>query len=389
MDTPQQYPTMWTTGYIGSLKVSFTFPIRNELEAYTQAKAITDKLIADGFTTNEPGLEEGEIKEKVGSIVRRKKKNSDNTITPIVDLYPTSDKAVYKFLSVYLNTPEEVKAFEDASGVMVGAGKNWPGDAAPSKENEDAKEYFVKPRVDFMVVHKANPLYEEGNMKPKRLFVRWEVANAQPPPTPQPQPQLQPSQTATPPAGKPEADEARNAELRNEELVITRIEPRSDSTGWYGYGLFNDGISNQEVRVNLFAPEDPQKITEGGYQWVTSGKVQWPVILRIDRNMTRIDTVTAKQTSETLGTPSSAKNGQPAIEPAWYATQAKDCWGVIKGWLLKNMYAKNAFHMNGSFHKHGITVDSKGQQLTPEWADSCAGDLIKYLEQNRELATAS
>lgn len=99
----------------------------------------------------------------------------------------------------------------------------------------------------------------------------------------------QPPPAVTAPASKAtEAEAPRVAELRNEMLTITRIEARSDSKGWYGYGL-TDGL---ETRVNLFAPEDPKKITDAGYKWVTSGAVNWPVILKIQDNRIRIDTVT-------------------------------------------------------------------------------------------------
>lgn len=390
MDTPQQYPTMWTTGYIGGVKVSFTFPIRNEMEAYAQAKAITDKLLADGFTLSAPGLEVGEDVDTVGYVLRKDKTNDDGTTSSAIALYPANDKATKKWLWVYLDTEEDIKAFEDATGVTLKSMKVWPTKQAPDRE-PSAAEYFKVVKPGCTAVYEPNPKWiseEETKFTPKRLFVRWgknttTTTQTTPPSPANPPPAV--AQAAEPATPEP----SRVAELRNEELTITRIEPRSDSAGWYGYGMFDDGVGQHETRVNLFAPEDPNAITEAGYKWVTSGKVQWPVTLRIDRNMTRIATVLSKQSSEPLEQPPSAKNDPPAVEPAWYATPALKSWGVIKGWLLSNVYAKNTFHMNGSLYKHGITVDNKGQTLKPEWANSTAGELIKYMQANRELAEAS
>lgn len=115
------------------------------------------------------------------------------------------------------------------------------------------------------------------------------------------------------------AEPARVSELVNEALTITRIETRSDSAGWYGYGMFNDGVGSHEVRVNLFAPEDPKAITDAGYKWVTSGKVEWPVILAIKDNRTRIGSVVPKATENAAKTIVSGfqtnltQNGKPYL----------------------------------------------------------------------------
>src|SRR5690348_3416784 len=105
MDTPQQYPTMWTTGYLANgMKVSFTFPIRNEFEACKQALEITNKLLADGFLMTEPGLEAGEESEMIGRVSRRSKTNSDKTVSPVIDLYGVHDALKFKVMSIYLDT---------------------------------------------------------------------------------------------------------------------------------------------------------------------------------------------------------------------------------------------------------------------------------------------
>lgn len=385
MDTPQQYPTMWTTGYIGSLKVSFTFPIRNEMEAYTQAKAITDKLIADGFTMSAPGLEVGEDVDTVGYVLRKDKTNDDGTTSSAIALYPANDKATKKWLWVYLDTQEDVKSFEEATGITLKSMKVWPTKQAPDRE-PSASEYFKAVKPGCTAVYEPNPKWiseEETKFTPKRLFVRW-GKNMTTAPTPQP------SQPATPPAanGKAAADEARNAELRNEELVITRIEARSDSTGWYGYGMFDDGTSKHETRVNLFAPEDPKAITDAGYQWVTSGKVQWPVVLKIDRNMARIDTVIPNNVADAGNSPPSAENGQPNLISArneavseFIEQPIAKSWKHVRDWLLIHVY-DNKFHMDKSIEIWG--------KETNGWKGMTAGEVMSYLaNRHKEEKVAS
>lgn len=374
MDTPQQYPTMWTTGYLpNGAKVSFTFPIRNEFEAYKQAVEITNKLLADGFMLTEPGLEEGEKKEQVGYFVRRNKDNNDGTTTPIIDCYPANDKTIFKFISVYLNTQEDVDAFEKASGWTLKNCTSWDTDTAPQRDNKRAP--FLKPVSPFSAVYKANPYYEEGNKKPKHLFVRWEGSR----------PAVSPQPTANVAASEPpKAEPARNSELRNESIVITRIEARSDSAGWYGYGMFSDGIGTHETRVNLFAPEDPQKITAKGYEWHT-GAVEIPVTLLIDRNMARIDKVLPKEPvgqSSANGHPD-AKSGQSS-DPTWFGTHVNECWGAVKQYLLTNVYEKNAYAMKGSMWKRGVSADKEASLPSGDWANRTAGDLIHMLEARHD-----
>lgn len=275
MDTNSQFPTMWTTGYLkNGMKVSFTFPIRNEMEATRQALEITNKLLADGFLMTEPGLEAGESSYTVTHVARRTQRNKkDNSTSPIIDIY--HDDLSYSSLKTWLNTAEEIAAFQNATGLKLELLQSFPGTAAIKRgESPEADGYVVKLAHPAKVIWKANPEYIEGSTtEAKRIFVRWEAANVTPAP--------QPAETAKP-------EPARAAELRNEMLTITRIEPRADSKGWYGFGL-TDGL---ETRVNLFAPEDPKAITAAGYRWVTSGAVEWPVILKIQDNRLRIDTVT-------------------------------------------------------------------------------------------------
>lgn len=300
MDTPQQYPTMWTTGYIGNVKVSFAFPIRNELEAYAQAKAITDKLIADGFTLHEPGLDAGEVKEQVGYVSRRQKKNDDATITPIIDVYSPNEAMKFKFISVYLNTPEDVTDFEKASGHKLSSLPLVPGKAALDKSDDSGA--VVKVNQVTYIITKPNPYFDPdekdiSKMKPKHTFIRWETAAAQPKPE-----APQPVSPATVPAGEPaKADPQRNARLQNEEIVLTEIVHTGTVTSnrakakngdkFDGFGLIEDNGMKHRVRVWIF-PEDVIQIKAHGYDFGVGKGYEIPVIMDTsDRAMTRIGSV--------------------------------------------------------------------------------------------------
>lgn len=150
-------------------------------------KAIQGFLDA-GFTVLAPGLEEGEQKEEVGFVVRREKFNQDKSVTPIVDLYANHDAMKHPILSIYLNTQEDVSAFEVAAGTRL--------ISLPLYEGEGRIERGKNPRMDakvwranrpFGVVFTKNPKYDEAEDKatkakgevygvPKRKFVRWAEA---------------------------------------------------------------------------------------------------------------------------------------------------------------------------------------------------------------------
>lgn len=298
MDSNSQYPTMWTTGYIGSVKVSFTFPIRNELEAYAQAKAITDKLIADGFTTEAPGLEAGEQKEPIGWVLRRSKEDG----TPVIDLYLDNERWVNRLVMCYLDSAEDIKAFEDATGLSLNSLPLYEGDRLARENKDKDKRYIIPVKHAANAIIKNNPLYnpEETDVKkkkPARLFIRWETAATKP------QPEAAPAVIpATMQAGEPaKAEPQRNARLQNEEIVLTEfvhtgtVTSNSDKSKngdkFDGFGLIEDGGMKHRVRVWIF-PEDVIQIKAHGYDFGVGKGYEIPVIMDTsDRAMTRIGSV--------------------------------------------------------------------------------------------------
>lgn len=161
-------------------KVEFEFSDSSIPEDdYANALGYTNRLLALGASVTAPGLEAGEQKEQVGYVVYRSKVNDDGTETPILDLYLTHDATKFKFLTVYLNTPEDVTSFEQVSGLKLLADMPYWEGGHLERGNPKTDRYFVAPRKMLTVVHKLNERYnpDEPDMtkrKPKRLFVRWE-----------------------------------------------------------------------------------------------------------------------------------------------------------------------------------------------------------------------
>jgi hypothetical protein len=169
-------PTMSFSGWLpNGMKVYFTMPSDFE-NAMEMAIAFTDKLIAKGFRQHEPGLEEGEQRETINMVARRKKTNDDGSITPVLDLYVNNDKMKHRFIAVYLNTPEDVQAFESVSGIKLASIPLNPAKAPVDRDEKD----FTMATKPFNIVYKNNPRYDDAadTKMPKRLFVRFDGVQA-------------------------------------------------------------------------------------------------------------------------------------------------------------------------------------------------------------------
>jgi hypothetical protein len=137
-----------------------------------------------GFLAEAPGLDQGEEKEQVGWLVRGSVEQ-EGQITPFLLLYCADDNMSYSFLKVYLNTPEDVAAFEFASGMKLDRIPEYEGHDKPERgTSKKLEKYFARPPKPFTVVFKHNPKYDESAKAaavakkeiykvPVRLFVRW------------------------------------------------------------------------------------------------------------------------------------------------------------------------------------------------------------------------
>ena len=159
----------------GGVQVTLPLPTTGitEEEAMNMFNAFNTYLKV-GFLLTQAGLEDGETREAVTHLARRAKVNTDQSVTPILDVYCGGN---FKTVNLYLNKEEDVEAFNDAFGIGLKDLPLWEGDAAieRGKNPERDKKYIVAVSgVD--VVYKKNEKYEGDDDKKhtKRVFARWE-----------------------------------------------------------------------------------------------------------------------------------------------------------------------------------------------------------------------
>ena len=179
------------TAYLPNcFQVTFPLMVNDQGDAFQVLSEYTTQLKGAGFLAAPPALGEGEATEEVGYVLRRQKDNDDNTTTTVIDLYPTHEQTVHRFLQLYLNTDEQAKAFESATGLTVAKLPLFVGDKLERDGKSLANQYIVKLSKPAAAIVKANPKYnpEEPNpknRKPKRLFVRWDGVATNTPAKPQ------------------------------------------------------------------------------------------------------------------------------------------------------------------------------------------------------------
>lgn len=185
MDTPD---TVWATGFLpNGRKVSITALNGGDVQSLVSTVLALDiAMSAAGITPREQGVEAGEQVETIHYVLRTSILNRDNTDTPRIYLY--TERFNFKFLNIYLNTQDDIAAFENAVGYDLTAIPYFEGDSAlergknPQKDNK----YLAKLGKPVQIVWKQNPAWEGDDDKqhPKRVFVRWLTAAPAPTATP-------------------------------------------------------------------------------------------------------------------------------------------------------------------------------------------------------------
>lgn len=158
--------------------VQCTLPLPMVALSLEQAKGMFDslnRLLEAGFVTTQIGLEDGETKEAVTHIARRMKTNTDSSSTPIVDVYCNGN---FKVLGIYLNTLDDIDAFNNTFGIGLNSIPLWEGDSSIERgKSADRDKKYIVAVSGVDVVYKKNPKWEgdEDKKHSKRMFVRWEV----------------------------------------------------------------------------------------------------------------------------------------------------------------------------------------------------------------------
>lgn len=186
------------------VQVTLPIPVQTAItpEMASAMLASVSSLVSAGWLPNPASLEDGEQEHEIGAVLRCVQFNDDESETPVIDLYPANDRLKYKLLRVYLNTAEDIKAFEKSCGVKLADLPLYESNTG-IKRGENARldqKYIVPLQHPVKVVSKANPLWEGEDDKKhlKRLLTRWGPPAIAVPATP-PEPPVPPvEQTVAP-----------------------------------------------------------------------------------------------------------------------------------------------------------------------------------------------
>lgn len=175
-DTPN---TLWVRGYTGDgFQVAVTVDVtRNTEYGLTEnIQFALDAIRAAGIHPREQGTELGENTNTLDAVIRRDKRNNDGTDTPVIDFYV--EQLEFKALHTYLNTQDDVKAFEQATGLTLDAIPYYEGNAALNKNDRQYAKYATPVPTRPRYAYKKNPKWDDSksateNGVPKYLFTRW------------------------------------------------------------------------------------------------------------------------------------------------------------------------------------------------------------------------
>jgi hypothetical protein len=160
-----------------------------------------DSFLEGGWLTAAPGLEAGEEKEEIGWVLRLDHEKDGET-TPTVLLYSANPSLTWSYLRRYMNTHDDVKAFEAASGLKYDQLEPYPGNDHPQRGASPRTDRFiVQAPKPFGLIWRPNPKYKEApagqdtrtlSEKRKRDFVRWDGQSATSPDSTEPSRQKPP-----------------------------------------------------------------------------------------------------------------------------------------------------------------------------------------------------
>lgn len=177
----EQLKAMVWVYHLSGLKINIELPLDGTIISDEQIhglNASVEKLLAHNFTVNLPGLQAGEYREMVGAIVRYNKKNNDGTLSPRIYFYSDKTNLVHKLVDTYLDTAEEIREFEQVSGLTLASVPAWQAKATPDRKEAADANVLITVGKPFQVVFKDNPEYKGDTSATKYLFVRYEPALA-------------------------------------------------------------------------------------------------------------------------------------------------------------------------------------------------------------------
>lgn len=181
-------PCAWVKLYHPSgVDVRLPIPMAGTVGKETWAAVLVSVTTAleAGWLANAVGAEEGETIVIIGAALRHDVDGRDGSLVPRIDLYEDGQK--FRIVSVYLNTNEDVAAFEKVSGFAVFQMPNYIGQGYIERgANSQTDRLIVKAPRPFKVCYRQNPNHNPAETdiskkKPARLFTRWpDLATAPP-----------------------------------------------------------------------------------------------------------------------------------------------------------------------------------------------------------------
>jgi hypothetical protein len=157
------------------VRLNFVIGIQDGKLAETlPALADIENMIAEaGYLVTQPGLEPGEDAIEIGYVCRYIKfDEKNNREVSHVAFYATHDGLVNRWVHHYMDTPEDIAAFEDATGLVMDKIPAWGGETHPAKNSAKA----IK---DGAIVRLAKPIriaretYTNKDGEPRHKLKRY------------------------------------------------------------------------------------------------------------------------------------------------------------------------------------------------------------------------
>lgn len=161
-DTPTPTGTVWIQAWSADgFKLGLTLPAATVGDAL---KHLDDARKA-GLMASPPApvaeLAADEKADTITTVVRRKKKNKFDKVVPVIDCYFEGGK--YRYITIYLDEPEQVAEFERVSGLKVENMPLYPGKDATQIDPKAPEDYEVRVPTPFIVIKKEDGGVAEMN----------------------------------------------------------------------------------------------------------------------------------------------------------------------------------------------------------------------------------
>jgi hypothetical protein len=128
----------------------FKMTFSHQFSTFREALDFTANAIKSGVTPVVPDAEAYK-EETIVTVIRREKINDDESVTPIIDMYPAwkGEYGQFRFVGVYLNTAADIEAFEMQSGLSLDAIPLYDSQAPLQRKQgrRDRKETTCRPFV--------------------------------------------------------------------------------------------------------------------------------------------------------------------------------------------------------------------------------------------------